>query len=477
MDQATPPGAHRWRGSCGWKRLLLAVCLLPPFAFALSNLWLVTPHARGWIAAKIQRRCGGLTTHVGSASWSPWNGITLRNIVVAQPAELNETIAEPLLHIDSLRVTPVWASCLRGHMAVRAADIEAPSIVVSARMLSSLAQHAAPPATPLPAVEPAIPLAAVEPAIPPVAALHASREAQPNPPVDEPTAAAPPPPRPAPPAPKAETALPTAWLRLRHASFRLVSSGTELPLVEIADLSGDLPVAGAAAASRLSLASLKSCGLTLLSDFHAPLAWQYPVLALKPVEATVEGIRFQFAGKLALLPGLPLQIEVQVPEQSPAPLALPDGGAINAAQFASNARFRGWLLAPGSWQGDWLGGCAAIAIQAGEHQAAFDRGSCVVALRGGVLSCVDARLVGENLSLLGNATVLADGRAAGVLRLVAPPETTVGIIQRFFPDHDPTAALTPLSTPQRTACDLEVFGTLNNLQIRIGQNGPVMPLP
>jgi hypothetical protein len=250
-----------------------------------------------------------------------------------------------------------------------------------------------------------------------------------------------------------------------------------IPLVEIADLTCDLPLSGDELQSSLSMASLKAHGNTLLTDFQAPLAWRSPVLSLHPVEATIEGIKLQFAGALALLDGLPIQLEAQIPKQPLSPLALPAGGEAKAGQIATTARFRGLLLDPATWHGDFYAEASELSLNLGEHHMDFDRATCVAVLRGGTLSCVDARFLSDNLSLLGNATLLADGRAAGVIRLVAAPDATLGIVKRLFPDGSPAAALTSLSTPQRVACDLEVFGSLNSLQVRLGQDGPIVPCP
>lgn len=265
---------------------------------------------------------------------------------------------------------------------------------------------------------------------------------------------------------------PTCWVRLRHASLKLVADGSAPPWVEIAGLSSDLPLSGKAATSSLTLDSLKLHGTPVLTDFKAPLAWESPVLSLKPVEVMPLGIHIELAAKFALIGGLPVQVEIQVPSQSPALLTLPAGGEASAGHISGAARFRGFLMAPGTWQGDCLAESAAISLKTSEHHTTFDNGTCCFALRGNVLSCLDARLLGENLSLLGNATLLADGRAAGVLRLVAAPETTLGILKHFFPDSDPV--LTPMASPQRVACDVEASGSLDALQLSIGHHGPIV---
>ena len=131
------------------------------------------------------------------------------------------------------------------------------------------------------------------------------------------------------------------------------------------------------------------------------------------------------------------------------------------------------LLAPGTWQGGLVTEARAPAGSLAGHDAIFDHGSAIAVLRGGTLSCIDGRLIGDDLSLLGNATLLADGRAAAALRLVAPPETAAAIASSLFPNLPGPPHLTPLSTPQRSAFDLEAFGNIRQLSIRIGRDGPV----
>jgi len=84
------------------------------------------------------------------------------------------------------------------------------------------------------------------------------------------------------------------------------------------------------------------------------------------------------------------------------------------------------------------------------------------------------RIIGDNLAFLGNATLLADGRLAAAIRMVAPPETATTISQYAFPNSQPPPPLTPLATPQRAALDLEAFGIIGRLSLRLGRDGPVI---
>jgi hypothetical protein len=263
---------------------------------------------------------------------------------------------------------------------------------------------------------------------------------------------------------------------LKNASFTLISASTGKAWFDVSSLNGAIPLSGNAAESVLRVGSLRIADSPVLSDLTAALDWRFPFLSLKPLETEIHGVKLTLAGKLALLSGLPLQIEAQAPEQKPPSVSLPADGHAEAESIAANARFRGLLLAPGTWQGDLVAEALSPSAHIAGHDAKFDRGSTVTVLRGGMLSCIDARLVGDDLSLLGNATLLADGRGAAVLRLVAPPENVTAIVNRAFPDIPQPPALTDLSTPQRAAFDLEASGNLQQIFLRLGRDGPVLEL-
>ena len=470
MADESPTGVKR-RGFRSWKRWLLACCLLPVVAFGLSNLGLDSRWGRRWLAAKIQNRCG-LPTTVGAASWSPWHGITLTDLEVSQPAALQATVARPLLRIDSLRLEPGWRAAFKGHLEIRSLTLERPRLVLTVEMLSMLAQQQAPVTGP-------VTLAAQ--AQPPAVALNPPlTEGPPQIPSETPPAAGQPPtppatapaPPPAPPAP----ARPTAWLRLHFASFELVAANATRPVLRLDDLNGDIPFAGEAAKATVRLGQCAANGHSLITDLEAELSWQYPVLMLEPANTELNGVALRLAGKIGLVQGLPMYLAVQVPEQ---PLAVPlplAETSFHADSAVLNARLQGFLVAPGSWQGELIADASAITVKHGGVSSDFRIAHCGTLLRSGILSCVDARLLSDDLSLLGNATLLVDGRLGGIVRLVTSPDRTTGLVQRLFPDVAAPLALTPLSTPQRVAFDLSVFGTLHEPQLQLGQDGPTKTL-
>lgn len=474
MAEDAPKGVKR-RGFRSWKRwllgLVLGLALLPVVAFGLSNLGLDSRWGRRWLAAKIQQRCG-LPTTVGGASWSPWNGITLTDLEVSQPAALQAAAARPLLRIDSLRLEPGWREAFKRHLEIRSLTLERPRLVLTVEMLSMLAQQQAPVTGPV--------IVAAQ-AQPPAVALNPPlTEGPPQSPSETPPAAGPLPTPPAavpapPPAPTVP-ARPTAWLRLHSASFELTSATAPRPLLRLDDLNGDIPFAGEAAKGAVRLGQCAANEHSLITDLAAELSWQHPVLTLEQANTELNGVALRLAGKIGLVQGLPVYLAVQVPEQPvtvPLPLA---EASFHADSAVLNARLQGFLVAPGSWQGDLIADARAITVKHGEFSSDFRIAHCGTLLRGGILSCVDARLLSDELSLLGNATLLVDGRLGGIVRLVASSDRTTGLVQRLFPDLAGPLALTSLSTPQRVAFDLSVFGTLQDPQLQLGQEGPTTPL-
>lgn len=457
MEEGSPKRAKR-RGIRRW--IWATPVILLVLALAAVNLWLSSNFGCAWMARKIQERTR-LEASVGGATFLPWNGLQIYEVRLLQPPPLRKGVGEPLMKIQRIGLSPVWKAWLRGKLELNSITLDQPHWVVPVELLAEIAKSRAPsqPAPPLQvAVPQPTPPAADSP--PPVAA-----------PV---TPAAPVPPAEPPPVSTA----PTAWIHVKDASFTLLSASNKKLWFQTSGIRGSIPVAGGNAESVLEIGTIRIADRELVRDFRPVLQWRAPFLAVKPMEGKLSDwgeFQYQLAAQIGLVQGLPLQIEMRLPEQAPGDFKLPEAYEAKAAKMAASARFRGLLLAPQSWQGDFVAEAKEPAGKVGGQQAAFDRGSAIVVLRGGLLSCVDARLIGDELSFLGNATVLADGRIAAALRMVAPPANVEGIVNRIFQNQS-GIPLTPLSTPQRSAFDLQAFGNLQQIYLQIGKEGPVMQL-
>jgi len=461
METAAPAPARQRRGLRRAAWLLACLCIgLPLLGFGLGNAWLGSTSGRGWLAARITAATT-LESSIGGASWSPWKGATLRNVRIEQPAALRDATGWPLAEIATLRARPAWLACLRGRLTIAEIELRNPRIVLPVQLLSHFAQS--PPETlgnpPSPQPEPAT-RPEPEPPQPPVAAPAAPTQVN------------------APPAPSAAGPAvvdrrPTSWIRIRDGSFKLVFAGMETALIEMPEISGDFPIAGGPATARLHTGRMEILGQAALQPLQAPLTWQEPMLGFGPVETDEGDLKIKLAARIARTSGLPLHLEINLPEQVPPTLNIA-GGRAGSQRLAADLRFRGLLLSPTTWEADFITRASEVGVMLDGQPSHFGLGGCLAVMRRGVVSCVDARLIGDELSFLANGSILPDGRAAAVLRVVAAPDTALKISSKLFPGIRSAPSFTALSTPQRVAIDLEAFGTLGDLSLRFGHEGPLM---
>ena len=162
---------------------------------------------------------------------------------------------------------------------------------------------------------------------------------------------------------------------MKNASLTVVHAGSKRTLIEISKIDGSLPIAGDPAQAALKIDSVSAFGNELAHNLAAQLDWTYPLLSLKPLETEIGGHKFVLAGRIASFSGLPIQIDAQLPRQALAAVRLPFDGQATAEAIAANARFRGLLLAPGTWQGDLVAESVSPSIRVGSRETKFDRGS------------------------------------------------------------------------------------------------------
>jgi len=457
MSEVDHPGNLRpWfrRRRCRGGFILLS---LPFVLFGLSNLWLALPWGRHWVAAKVSSRIG-FEAQIKGSSWSPWGGVCITGLVIEQPNPPRSALHEPLFTAESIRFSPVWRAWLQKRIEVQSIVIESPRAVIAVEMLAHLAG-------PVP----------IAPAPPPVIATNEAPAPAPPPSIVQ----APPPPASPPPvaAPRLPSQ-PTGWIRIHHGSLAIVSSGRCQPLLEACDFSADIPAAGDSGHSSAKLQRIQCFGKDLASDLNLPLHWQSPIIQIGPIAGEVNGIPYQLVARLARYGSFPIGVEMNVPAQKDLKLPLPGGGSAGAREFRAVGRFVGLLTAPSSWQGDFVvEGLGLSVTQAPHPEMKFDQGSAVVMLRGGILSCTDARLIGDDLSLLGNATVLSDSRSAAVLRIVTGQDAAKNLANSIGVATGKRISFGFLGTPDRVASDVHALGNLDGINIQLGEGGDVIDAP
>ncbi len=438
----------RWRKWLGLAVLALAV-LGPPLVFGISNLLLMSPKGRSFMAARIQRTIQ-LETSLQGCTWSPWNGFTVYGLLIKQPAPLGNAISTPMLSAESIRIHPDWHAMLDKRLVIRGIDMRKPDLAVAIELLSQIPNA---PMEPPVAVNPPD-LAVVEQ---PTGEIPTPPNIVPAPQIPQATPAHPSKPEATPPRAPVIVTDPTVWVTFTDARLSIVSAVSKEPLYRISSINGGLPMGGKNAGSALVLDGISVLGNAIPSPVKIPVKWQSPVLALGVIDAGIFGIDCKLEAKIGLTPGIPFLIGGVLPKQDDREIVLAELLRAKLGSIAGQGRFQGHILAPGSWQGQWIFQTLSIDAEYAGNKALFSHGQGLVMFQHGVLRCFDARLIGDDVSLLGNAMALSDGRFAANLRIVAAPESLAAISKRTQTDPSPPQ-LTPLSTPQRAALDMRTFG-------------------
>jgi hypothetical protein len=155
------------------------------------------------------------------------------------------------------------------------------------------------------------------------------------------------------------------------------------------------------------------------------------------------------------------------------------GLKLSARKMMARFKLMGLSTNPATWKGELLvlgEGISVGAPQRGQH-VVFDVMHFPAALRGGRLYWNGFKMVGEDLSLLGNGRISMSGGIVAVTRLVASPEIAVEMTKGL---HNAGIAEDrwwyDFGTPDRQARDLTVSGRLNDPVVDAGPAHASIPL-
>jgi hypothetical protein len=422
---------------------------LPLLAFGITNLFLVSPMGRTYVASRIQRTIQ-LETSIQGCTWSPWNGFTVHGLLIKQPAPLRKAMSKPLLTAETIRIHPDWRALLERKISIKGIEILKPDLSVPIELMSQIPTQpiATDPPPQIPSLAAASPphqepaLAAND--IPGGAAPASPQKGAPNP--KAPTAGK----------PLAEIRIPTVWITFTDARLEIVSAMVEEPLYRVSRIDG-----GKAAGSELAVSGVSFLGNRIPEKVVIPVKWHPPVLSLGVRDGAISGISIHAEAQIALTPGIPFLIGAVLPKQDKREIAPSEEISARIGSVVGKGRFMGQLLAPGSWQGQAIVQANSLDTVYAGQSAHFARGQAIMVFQNGALRCVDARLAGEEATVIGNGAILTDGRVAAIARFVAAPDT-LRAISRFTQPATSELQLTPLSTPQRAALDMRFFGRPGN---------------
>ena len=467
----------------------MAILLL--VVFAGSNLFLVSKPGREFLEKNLNRRAQGLSWQISGASWSPWNGITVKNLSarLRLPDQASEPNLLPLVTLREAELKPYWGQLMRGKKLFREVVVNEPVINLPVEYLVTI-KPVQP--TPQPAKKP-----------------KSQAKPKPKPSVPQPPQKQTPKPAPEPqakpkskpkPKPKVEPVTPDEkqfWIRLRKAKLRLysVKLGTA---IDIHSLNANLPLAGPETKGDLSWQSITLDGQSLLGKTSLPIEWKHPNWTL-PNQILTLGLP-HLAGEQVSAPSLKFQVggvfsprkrtrdfrfNASLPAQPIPDYLIHDSTRFHfrAQSFAANFSSRGRLIEPASWRVDSAASINEIQVFSevrGQHFH-FDSARANLKLQNATLLLPNFSILSEELSLMGNGQLHLGGYLLAVARVVAAPEHSdritkiaVGsLINRGWS----RSWLSPLETPDRYYRDLHFEGFLPNAVVNTGKRGAFVPLP
>ena len=465
-------------------RAVLALLILVLLAFAGSNLFLSSKPGQTFLKKNLNRRAPGISWQVAGASWSPWNGITVKKLTGhLKGVQKSETPLPPLFELNEVELKPYWGQLLRGKKLFREVILDEPQLNIPAEMM--LVVEPTKP-TPPPAPKVAQPTVIKPTPRPP----KEKQDKKANPPQTAPKKA---PPK-AEPKPVDEKRF---WVRLRNAKIRVYSIKLNQD-IEFHSFNADLPLGGAPTNGSLSWQKITLGQHQLVGSKTVPIEWKSPTWTLPNQDLPLTLPQLADHSK----PPLPFTVRLGgsfSPRRASRdfrfqatlpPQPIPDYLLHRESRFhlrsksvAATISAQGSLLNPNTWRFDSNAALDQIEIFSeirGQHFH-FETARALTALRNATLIAPEFSLRSEQLSLLGNGQLHLGGYLLGVLRIVTDPELAARVaniaIGSRITGGWTSQWLAPLETPDRYYRDLHVEGFLPNAQVNTGRKGEFIPLP
>ncbi|NNM31154.1 MAG: hypothetical protein HKO57_16675, partial [Akkermansiaceae bacterium] len=222
----------------------------------------------------------------------------------------------------------------------------------------------------------------------------------------------------------------------------------------------------------------------LSAEWREPLEWKNALLLLSDRQREWMGMQVRMSAALQPRKAMNTKVEVQILQGALAPLEHPKfpGLRLRAAQLGGLFRLEGPLKRPSACRAHVDTEAAGIGVtrREGQEEHVFDSARLVASYRGGVLQVPALRLVSEQISFLGNGLMLPDGRAYGILRIVAELQVAEAVT-RVAVGSGLTRGwarewMWPLVTPDRYYRDLHIRGRAAKLVVDVGRRWEEMSI-
>lgn len=463
------------------RKLALWLLLIPLLFYGVSNLWLSSSWGRSMAEAKLKGRTG-MDWQVQGMSWSPWNGFTVRGAKMLQPKSMRAHLVQPLLEVERIQVRPYWGQLFRGHPRIREFIVHAPKITVSAEMLAALASDAAQKQSPPQSNNPqeaVVPNTPVKPQ-PPTSPQGKPKQPKPDPkpPVKKSTK-----PVTLPDGKERPPAGLALHLVVKNASIRVVSISKGVDLLDVKNINLNLPVLGEDAEGTIQLGEVKVPAVERMHDIEQTIVWKRPYLEVEEQTVEIDGVKIRYIAQLAIARGAPFLVDMVVDSQRLDHVTLLDRFAVDlqAGKIAGKIKASGALTKPMTWKSSAIVMADQLSMteKHGDHKIHFDELSIPAVFQRGSLRWSSARVIGEDVSVLGNGSVSVRDGVNSVTRFVVSPEIALGLRRAMNGAHLIKSGdrwWQDLDTPDRKYRDVCLTGPIAAPEVDIGGRHGKLPL-
>jgi hypothetical protein len=425
-------------------------------------------------------------------SWSPWNGVTVREIELLQPEALRQDASEPMVSVARVQVRPYWSELIRGRVRFREIVVESPQVSISVEMLASVLQdavhHQPPPSQELPETPS---LAAISKDDltrgSDVEKLPSSQKSTGSPSGKQPLQKKPESPR-KPKVTSSSSSPPVEFplhLKIKGAELKLVSLKKEVEILSFQGGDLDVSLLGADSQGVLKIASGKCLGMPEIKKVSQTISWKRPYLLWQNSDLEVTGVKVACRAQIGLdrrARGVFL-LDGELPPQTLERVPGLDGLAleVQADRLASRFRCFGVLPHPGTWQASVLVQAEHVQLKEehGGRDVVFDEVLFPLVFRRSSLVWGGVRLIGEDVSVLANGRATMRGGVQAVSRLVVSPEVAEMVgraLQGAGLVRNGRQWWSDLDTPDRKMRDLHVSGSVVNPVIDLGSLHQDLPV-
>lgn len=277
-------------------------------------------------------------------------------------------------------------------------------------------------------------------------------------------------------------------------------------LLNAENVSLDFVVLGEDSHGYLDVGNVTMIGGSEIKDVRHVLEWKRPYVQWEGKVMNVNGLQMLGKARVGLPAGLatgkgvltrggagggmaagmgsmPFNVEVAVPTQKVKSLVgmKQTGLHVSADRFGAMLRCSGLLQSPMSWRGDMQIQGRAIRVREGHggKDVVFDELRVPAVFRHGRLNWAGVRLIGEDLSVLGNGQISAEGGVLAVTRMVVSPDVGALVMRGLYGAVIPPNGLEwweDLVTPDRKFRDLLIHGDLSAPKVDIDYYHRYKPL-